>query len=80
MVRPDVEWLQENESSDVVRLSYSDCSQEEVEVDGSGKEKVAQKVYSNGKGYFNLDDDHMIWYDNMFNEEDVLKGCKFTRK
>ena len=79
-VRPDLDWLRANESSDVIRLSYSDCSEEKVEVDGSGNEKVAQKVYSGGKGHFDLDDDHMIWNDNMFEEGDALRGCKFTKK
>lgn len=78
-VKADLGWLRENESSDVFRLSYSDCSREEIGLDDSGKEKLTQKVYSCGKGYFDVEDDYIVWNDSTFKEGDALKGCKFIK-
>ncbi len=78
-VRVDREWLKHNSSSNVLRLSYSDCVCEDVEVNASGKEK-AKKTSSNGTGHFDIDDDVIRWSDDKFKEEgEILKDCEFKK-
>lgn len=77
-VKVDKEWLKNNSSSNILRLSYSDCICEDVEISKSGKEK-ANKVSSNEKGYFDIDGDVIKWNNGATEEGDILNGCEFRK-
>lgn len=78
-VKVDKEWLKNNSSSNILRLSYSDCVCEDVEVSKSSKEKV-KKISSNGTGHFDIEGDIIRWSDDSFKEEgEVLKDCEFKK-